>query len=94
MLLSGINFVILYYVFTHIFDNSRLFSERIRHTFNLLKTNQNPLKGVPAAVRDVLEMFLGVLGPGQGPCVSLGFSCLRWISESGVLLTVSLDSTT
>ena len=40
MLLSGINFVILYYVFTHIFDNSRLFSERIRNTFNLLKTNE------------------------------------------------------
>ena len=40
MLLSGINFVILYYVFTHVFDNSRLFSDRIRNTFNLLKTNE------------------------------------------------------
>ena len=40
MILSGINFVILYYVFTHIFDNSKFFSDRIHNIFNLLKTNE------------------------------------------------------
>jgi len=40
MLLSGINFVILYYVFTNIFDTSKIFSDRIRTTFGVLKDNE------------------------------------------------------
>jgi trk system potassium uptake protein TrkH len=39
MLISGINFVILYYVFNHLIDFSKRFSERIKLSFKLLREN-------------------------------------------------------
>lgn len=39
MLISGINFVILYYVFSHWIDFSKSFSKRVRISFQVLKEN-------------------------------------------------------
>ena len=39
MLISGINFVILYYVFSHWIDFSKSFSKRVRLSFQALKEN-------------------------------------------------------
>jgi len=40
MLLSGINFVILYYVFTNVFDNSKFFADRIKTTLSIIRKNE------------------------------------------------------
>ena len=61
MLLSGINFVILYYVFTHIFDNSRLFYDRIRNTFNLLKTNEELRLYISLVLTSCILIFINLI---------------------------------
>ena len=43
MLISGINFVILYYVFNNIIDFSRDFSDRIKSSFKVLRENEELL---------------------------------------------------
>ena len=61
MLLSGVNFVILYYVFTHIFDNSRLFSDRIHNTFNLLKTNEELRLYIFLVITALILIFINLI---------------------------------
>ena len=43
MLISGINFVILYYVFNSLIDFSRDFSDRLRSSFKILRENEELL---------------------------------------------------
>ncbi len=43
MLISGINFVILYYVFNRLIDFSRDFSDRLRSSFKILRENEELL---------------------------------------------------
>jgi len=43
MLISGINFVILYYVFNNVIDFSRDFSDRIKSSFKVLRENEELL---------------------------------------------------
>ena len=61
MLLSGINFVILYYVFTHIFDTSRFFSDRIHNIFNLLKTNEELRLYIFLVLTSLILIFVNLI---------------------------------
>ena len=61
---------------------------------NLPKTDQYLVREGPGAALGCPGDAPGGPGPGpcQGPCVSLAFLWLQWISESVFLSTVSLDS--
>jgi len=61
MLISGINFVILYYVFNHLIDFSKRFSERIKLSFKLLRENDELVFYISMVIFSLSLIFVNLI---------------------------------
>jgi len=61
MLISGLNFVILYYVFNHLIDFSKKFSERIKLSLKLLRENDELVFYISMVIFSLSLIFVNLI---------------------------------